>query len=111
LQCVEREEPAILLGSGAIFFLDWRHARAIVSRESRNEIVLGKKTMDPQAEKRGWSWWYLLFVLQFVAVLWPAFYNTVEPSWAGIPFFYWYQMLWVAIGAVLTAIVYFATEA
>ncbi len=38
--------------------------------------------MDPQTERRGWSWWYLLFVLQFVAVLWPAFYNTVEPSWA-----------------------------
>ncbi|HLN36572.1 MAG TPA: DUF3311 domain-containing protein, partial [Xanthobacteraceae bacterium] len=25
-------------------------------------------------------------------------------------FFYWYQMLWVVIAAVLTAIVYFATE-
>ena len=48
---------------------------------------------------------------KFVAVLWPPFYNSVEPSWAGIPFFYWYQMLWVIIGAVLTAIVYFATEA
>jgi hypothetical protein len=30
--------------------------------------------------------------------------------WAGIPFFYWYQLLCVIIGAVLTAIVYFATE-
>jgi hypothetical protein len=34
----------------------------------------------------------------------------VEPSWIGMPFFYWYQLLWVIIGAVLTAIVYFATE-
>jgi hypothetical protein len=67
--------------------------------------------MDPQSERRGWSWWYLLFVIQFVAVLWPPFYNSVEPSWAGIPFYYWYQMLWVIIGAILTAIVYFATEA
>jgi hypothetical protein len=25
---------------------------------------------------------------------------------AGIPFFYWYQLLWVVIGAVLIAIVY-----
>jgi hypothetical protein len=62
------------------------------------------------ANRSGWSWWYLLFVLQFIAVLWPPFYNSVEPSWAGIPFYYWYQMLWVIIGAVLTAIVYFATE-
>jgi Protein of unknown function (DUF3311) len=59
----------------------------------------------------GWSWWYLLFVIQFVAVLWPPFYNKAEPSWAGIPFFYWYQMLWVVLGAILTAIVYFATDA
>jgi hypothetical protein len=28
----------------------------------------------------------------------------------GIPFFYWYQLLWVIIGAVFTAIVYFATD-
>ncbi len=62
-------------------------------------------------ERSAWSWWYLLFLIQFVAVLWPPFYNSVEPSWGGIPFFYWYQMLWVIIGAVLTAIVYFATEA
>jgi len=67
--------------------------------------------MDQQRARRsGWSWWYLLFVIQFVAVLWPPFYNKIEPTWAGIPFFYWYQMLWVVISAVLTAIVYFATE-
>jgi hypothetical protein len=71
----------------------------------------GMDAMDPQSERPGWSWWYLLFVIQFVAVLWPPFYNSIEPSWAGIPFYYWYQMLWVIIGAVLTAIVYFATEA
>jgi Protein of unknown function (DUF3311) len=68
-----------------------------------------------QQSQRGaqpkWSWWYLLFIVQFAAVLWPPFYNTVEPSWAGIPFFYWYQMLCVIVGAVLTAIVYFATDA
>jgi Protein of unknown function (DUF3311) len=63
------------------------------------------------ANHSGWNWWYLLFLIQFVAVLWVPFYNTAEPTWAGIPFFYWYQMLWVIIGAVLTAIVYFATEA
>jgi hypothetical protein len=57
-----------------------------------------------------WSWWYLLFVFQFASVLWPPLYNTAEPYWLDIPFFYWYQMLCVLIGAVLTAIVYFATR-
>ncbi len=56
------------------------------------------------------SWWYLLFVIQFVVFLWPPFYNFAEPDWIGIPFFYWFQLLGVLIGAVLTAVVYFATE-
>jgi hypothetical protein len=37
-------------------------------------------------------------------------YNSVEPSWIGVPFFYWYQLLWVFISAILTAIVYFVTN-
>ena len=61
-------------------------------------------------EQNGWSWWYLLFVIQYVAVLWPPLYNRAEPSWIGMPFFYWYQLLWVIIGAVFTAVIYFATE-
>jgi Protein of unknown function (DUF3311) len=67
--------------------------------------------MDRQ-DRRGaaGSWWYLLLLIQFVAVLWPPFYNKAEPSWIGLPFFYWYQLLWVIIGAILTAIVYFVTE-
>jgi hypothetical protein len=66
--------------------------------------------MDQQTEKRSsWSWWYLLLVVQFIAVLWPPFYNSAEPAWIGIPFFYWYQMAIVLVSAVLTAVVYFAT--
>ncbi|MGA2894210.1 MAG: DUF3311 domain-containing protein [Xanthobacteraceae bacterium] len=61
-------------------------------------------------QQGGWSWWYLLFLVQWAAVLWPPFYNKLEPSWLGVPFFYWYQMLWVVVGAVLTAAVYFATD-
>jgi hypothetical protein len=67
-------------------------------------------SMDRSGENRpGWRWWYLLFVIQFVAVLWPPLYNRVEPAFIGLPFFYWYQLLWVLIAAALTAIVYFAT--
>jgi Protein of unknown function (DUF3311) len=61
-------------------------------------------------ESRGSNWWYLLLVVQFVAALWVPFYNSVEPTWGGVPFFYWYQLLLIPIGAVLTAVVYFATD-
>jgi hypothetical protein len=70
----------------------------------------GDGLMNQAGERRAWSWWYLLFVVQFIAVLWPPFYNKAEPALIGMPFFYWYQLLWVIIGAILTAIVYFATE-
>jgi hypothetical protein len=39
------------------------------------------------------------------------FYNKIEPVLWGFPFFYWYQLLWVLISAVLTAIVYVKTKA
>jgi hypothetical protein len=42
-------------------------------------------------------------------MLFVSSYNRVAPELGGIPFFYWYQLLWVVISAVLTAIVYFAT--
>ncbi|HET7758025.1 MAG TPA: DUF3311 domain-containing protein [Steroidobacteraceae bacterium] len=67
--------------------------------------------MNPeQGKKDGWSWWYLLFLVQFVAVLWPPFYNEVEPTWAGMPFFYWYQLLWILIAAAITAGIYLVTR-
>ena len=52
----------------------------------------------------------MLFVVQCVGALWPAYYNRLEPVWLGIPFFYWFQLAWVLVGAVLTAVVYFATD-
>jgi hypothetical protein len=70
-----------------------------------------EEATDRRDQKRaGWSWWYLLLLIQFIAVLWPPFYNTAEPSLIGLPFFYWYQLLWIILGAILTAIVYFATD-
>jgi Protein of unknown function (DUF3311) len=65
---------------------------------------------EVRSGRGGWRWWYLLFLVQFVAVLWPPFYNKLEPLWLGVPYFYWYQMLWVILSAIITAIVYWATE-
>jgi Protein of unknown function (DUF3311) len=51
-------------------------------------------------------WARLLLVLPFIAMLWVSSYNSTEPMLAGIPFFYWYQLLWILIGAALVAFVY-----
>ncbi|MDX3308407.1 DUF3311 domain-containing protein [Streptomyces sp. NPDC054884] len=42
----------------------------------------------------------------FVAMLWVGSYAKVDPAFIGIPFFYWYQMLWVLISTVLTVVAY-----
>ena len=65
---------------------------------------------DAPRNRSEWSWWYLLFLVQYVAVLWPPLYNKADPYWMGVPFFYWYQMLWVIISAILTALVYRVTQ-
>ena len=66
--------------------------------------------MSDVKHKAGWSWWYLLFIVQFALVLWPPLYNRIDPALFDIPFYYWYQLACVLIGALLTAIVYFATK-
>jgi hypothetical protein len=49
-----------------------------------------------------------LLLLPVVCVLWVPFYDSTEPSLIGIPFFYWYQLFWVALSAILTGVVYLA---
>lgn len=48
----------------------------------------------------------LCLVAPFVAMLWVGSYAKTDPEFAGIPFFYWYQMLWVLLSTVLTMIAY-----
>ncbi|MET7900166.1 DUF3311 domain-containing protein [Streptomyces sp. NPDC005355] len=48
----------------------------------------------------------LCLIAPFVAMLWVGSYAKVNPTFIGIPFFYWYQMLWVPISAVLTTTAY-----
>ncbi|WP_328494050.1 DUF3311 domain-containing protein [Streptomyces sp. NBC_00414] len=44
----------------------------------------------------------LCLIAPFVAMLWVGSYAKVDPTFIGIPFFYWYQMLWVLISTSLT---------
>jgi len=53
-------------------------------------------------------WFLLLLLIPFIALLWTPFYNSYDPMLFNIPFFYWYQMLWIVLTALLITIVYFA---
>ncbi|WP_144634197.1 DUF3311 domain-containing protein [Bordetella genomosp. 13] len=49
---------------------------------------------------------WILLLLPFLGLLWVPFYNKALPAFMGFPFFYWYQLLWVPITAILTWVVY-----
>jgi len=49
--------------------------------------------------------WYWLLALPVAGLLWVPFYARLEPALFGIPFFYWYQILWIVLGSALTGAV------
>jgi hypothetical protein len=54
-----------------------------------------------------WKW---LLAVPFIALLWVPSYNSVEPALWGVPFFYWYQFLWLIITAILIIWLHHKTE-
>jgi hypothetical protein len=70
---------------------------------------------EPQANgesrPRRRTWYVLLLLLvPLVAVLVPEIYNFTNPSIGGMPFFYWWQLLWIAGVALCIGIVYRVTR-
>lgn len=47
-------------------------------------------------------------IVPIVAVLWVPWFNRMTPEVLGFPFFYWYQLLWVVLTAVLMIVAYHA---
>jgi hypothetical protein len=50
--------------------------------------------------------WYWLLLIPYIAMLWVPSYNFMKPSLAGVPFFYWYQFVWIAVTALIIWVVY-----
>jgi Protein of unknown function (DUF3311) len=50
-------------------------------------------------------WWLILLLTPLLGVLWVPFFHRVNPQLWGIPFFFWYQGLWVVIGAGIAGFV------
>lgn len=77
-------------------------------------------SLDPQEPDRSqreegignpdWSPWVLLLIVPIVIPLIPMIYNRVEPDLYGIPAFYWIQLAYVPMSAILTGIVYMKTR-
>ena len=60
----------------------------------------------PAPTRRRWA--RILLLAPFIALLFPTLYAHAEPRLSGIPFYLWYQFLWVILGVCITGLVYFA---
>jgi hypothetical protein len=49
-------------------------------------------------------------IVPFVAVLWVPIYDKDKPEVAGFPFFFWWQLLWVAVTAGLMGLAYYVVR-
>lgn len=54
---------------------------------------------------------YALLVGESVVILIPTIYGRATPKLFGIPFFYWFQLLWIIVGMVVTGIAWLLVEA
>jgi hypothetical protein len=52
-----------------------------------------------------------ILILPAIGLIFPAIYARATPELFGFPFFYWYQIAWILITGVLTAIAYVISEA
>jgi hypothetical protein len=49
---------------------------------------------------------YALLLGESLVILIPSIYGRAAPKLSGIPFFYWFQLLWIVVGMVVTGIAY-----
>ena len=77
------------------------------TREGAPQRGVTRGTRPVHERNKGWYW---LFLLPFFGTFFPWIYNTKNPELFSIPFFYWYQMLWVPLTVILTIFVYRKTR-
>ena len=64
---------------------------------------------QPRPPRKHVGLWIVITIVLAAALagtLWVPFYNRTTPALGGFPFFYWYQLMWVPIVAILSAIAY-----
>ena len=76
-------------------------------RPVRDGLTPPSRGIRPARQAQRWYW---LLLLPFLALLYPPLYAHLTPRIFGIPFFYWYQAVWLIITAAITTFVYRRTR-
>jgi len=106
----ELEEAVVSTAGGADETRGARR-RGASAGGSPADPALGEPAVAEAARRRRhFSPWNVLLIAPFIGVLFPGWYNKASPHLFGLPFFYWWQFLWIAIAVVLLVTVYLATR-
>lgn len=70
----------------------------------------GEGSVQEKVGNPDWSPWLLLLIIPVVLPLITTVYNRVEPTFMGIPAFYWIQLAYVPMSAGITGFVYLKTR-
>jgi type VI protein secretion system component VasK len=57
-----------------------------------------------------WTLIAILLLAVLVGTLWMPIYNRTTPTAGGWPFFYWYQLLWVPVVALVSWVAYLLSK-
>ncbi|HLQ11405.1 MAG TPA: DUF3311 domain-containing protein [Ktedonobacteraceae bacterium] len=58
------------------------------------------------ARSRRRPWLRILLIVPFIILLYPPFYNSINPTFIGMPFFYWFPLAMILATAILTGALY-----
>jgi len=72
-----------------------------------DDVARPEPSGPPGPRDTRWTW---LLIVPLLGTMIPWIYNTRDPELFGVPFFYWYQMLWIPVSVLMTTIVYRATS-
>jgi Protein of unknown function (DUF3311) len=76
--------------------------RAVARLVISGDILAGQSggRMDKDKSRRKFQPVYLFLLLPWIAHIWVPSYNRIDPALFGIPFFYWWQTLWILLAAL-----------
>ena len=81
----------------AVASTSWRSPLYAVRKSRRH----GVQVMGGRPARGAPKALYLLFAIPYLAMMAVPSYDRLEPEMLGVPFFYWYQLVWIALGALV----------
>jgi hypothetical protein len=64
-------------------------------------------TRPARKSRSAWNW---LLAIPLLALVFPGIYARQTPELFGFPFFYWYQMAWILLTGLVTAVVFLVVK-